>query len=141
MADTLLHRLIVVMLGRLRMDVNECIQQYLVLCNRIFRPHKHIRHYSTQKFESAINEVISKYCKCHAQGCLHPHTHYLRQYDYLEFDEIDPDDPEQARRINGTCKVYVVILFIPLSDLPLPPLEASHEPLRHKLTCINPAPS
>lgn len=87
------------------MDVNECIQQYFTICNAIFRPHQYIGHYNTRSFENAINGVIRKYCKCHGPVCAHPQTHLLRQYDYLEFDENDDDDPEEARKVNGTCKV------------------------------------
>ena len=89
------------MLGRLRMDVNECIQQYFIICNHVFRPHKYIGHYSAKRFEAAINDVIRKYCKCHPQECQHPHTHKFRQYDYLEFDE----DATTSRKVNGTCRV------------------------------------
>jgi hypothetical protein len=100
------------MLGRLRMDVNQCIQEYYIICNRIFRPHKYIGLYDEKKFVDAINGVIRKHCKCHPGGqCPHPHTHYLRQYDYLEFDEDDRNDPEHAGRINGTCRVYVCLLL------------------------------
>ena len=84
------------------MDVNECIQQYYVICNRIFRPHKYIRHYSAKRFEGAINEVVRNFCKCqcHPEGCF-PRTHKFRQYDYLEFDEGDAN----GGRINSTCRV------------------------------------
>ncbi|OIW24045.1 FabD/lysophospholipase-like protein [Coniochaeta ligniaria NRRL 30616] len=91
------------MLGRLRMDVNDCIQQYFIICNRIFRPHKYLSHYSAERFEKAINDVIKKHCKCHPPECQHPHTHKFRQYDYLERDEGDAN-----AYVNGTCKVAVL---------------------------------
>lgn len=87
------------------MDVNECIQQYYIICNRIFRPHKHIGNYSATRFEGAINDVIRKFCKCHPGECSNPHTHYLRQYDYLEYDEGTPVGSPIARKMNSTCKV------------------------------------
>ena len=91
------------MLGRLRMDVNECIQQYYIICNRIFRPHRYIRHYSAERFREAINDVVRNYCKCHRhpEGCV-PGTHRFRQYDYLEFDE---GGDASGDRINSTCRV------------------------------------
>jgi hypothetical protein len=49
--------------------------------------------------------VVRKHCKCHGPECPHPATHNLRQYDYLENDEIDPVNPIWADKVNKTTKV------------------------------------
>jgi hypothetical protein len=97
----MLDRLIALMLGRLRMDVNEAIQQYFIICNKIFRPHAYVGHYDHKRFERAINDVVKRFCRCHGGICDYPGTHHLRQFDHLEFD----DDGEKPEKINGTCKV------------------------------------
>lgn len=100
------RRFIAIMLGRLRIDVNECIQQYLTICNAIFRPHHYISPYSGQAFKEAIESVIRRYCKCHGGICETSQEHHLRQYDYLEPEGIVTT--EQASRINHTCKTIVI---------------------------------
>jgi len=39
-ADSVEYRLIAVMLGRLRMSIQECISAYLELSNKVFQPYK-----------------------------------------------------------------------------------------------------
>ncbi|KAI1846846.1 hypothetical protein JX266_007067 [Neoarthrinium moseri] len=92
--------LIAIMLGRLRMSVEECIKEYLRLSNRIFRPKRYIRAYSAKKFRQAVEEVVAKQCGCHGNPRSCTHNHHLRQYDYAErYDTANRDI------INKTCRV------------------------------------
>ncbi|KAI0387076.1 FabD/lysophospholipase-like protein [Hypomontagnella monticulosa] len=90
--------LIATMLGLLRMDVNECIKQYFIISNNVFRPHNplpFIRNYSAKKLEDAICNVMKE----HSIG-----SEYFRQYDHMEKDRSYRD---QDPRINKTCKVAI----------------------------------
>ncbi|EFX06438.1 lipid acyl hydrolase [Grosmannia clavigera kw1407] len=101
--------LIAVMLGRLRMGVDDCIKGYWQLSNVIFtvKPwHKWL--FSSTKLVNAINTVITKHCHCHSgtQQCI-GHEEEFRQYDYAENRKDGEDgEPVDPPRINGTCKVH-----------------------------------
>ncbi|KAI9148695.1 FabD/lysophospholipase-like protein [Paramyrothecium foliicola] len=93
--------LIAIMLGRLRMGVNECIQQYWIMTNRIFQPQRirYIQLYSRRRVQDAAKEVVRQHCQCHRgqhDGCTGEED--LRQYDYMEDGQLR----------TGTCRVAVV---------------------------------
>ena len=85
------------MLGRLRMSVDECIEQYWKLANKIFVPHKirFIQRYSRQKVKEAAENVVRRFCKCHDNPAACTGYEQLRQYDF----------EEQGARQNNSCKV------------------------------------
>ncbi|OCK86885.1 FabD/lysophospholipase-like protein [Cenococcum geophilum 1.58] len=90
--------LIAIMLGRLRMGVDDSIKQYWILANKIFVPPKkrrYFQHYSRRKVQDAAREAVIQHCRCHPNNG--PCTGYelLRQHDYAE-------------GVNRTCKVAVV---------------------------------
>ncbi len=93
------------MLGRLRMGVNDCLQQYWILSNAIFRPPRlrFVQLYSRRSVQEAAKGVVRKFCGCHpadrAGDC--SGIEDLRQYDY---DEVGGDafNPSFA---NKTCRV------------------------------------
>lgn len=92
-------RLIAIMLGRLRMDIEECIKQYWILSIRIFRPYRmrFIRMYSRSAVREAVKSVVQSHCHCDVEE-------FLRQYDY---EEAFDNGPHPQPRRNKTCKVYV----------------------------------
>ncbi|GAP85867.1 putative lysophospholipase-like protein [Rosellinia necatrix] len=91
------------MLGRLRMDVNDCIEQYLTFSNTIFQPHRirHLQYYSRRKVQDAVKEVVKKFCYCHEGEETCDGREDLRQYDY---DEVSSG----SKFANKTCKVAVL---------------------------------
>ncbi|KAI0546941.1 acyl transferase/acyl hydrolase/lysophospholipase [Xylaria curta] len=99
--------LIAIMLGRLRMGVNECIQQYLIFSNAIFRPPRRrlIQHYSRRKLQEAAKTVVKKFCPNHQNNRADCNgDEYLRQNDYDEQGDA-ASDPKYANR---TCRVAVM---------------------------------
>ncbi|EXJ55530.1 hypothetical protein A1O7_08458 [Cladophialophora yegresii CBS 114405] len=99
--------LIAVMLGRLRMSIDDCIKQYWLLSNKIFRPPRTrvpFQVYSRRTLQEATQNVVQNFCRCHGavgESCMG--EEYLRQYDYGEAtDGLDLD------RTNKTCRVAVV---------------------------------
>ncbi|KAI1127766.1 acyl transferase/acyl hydrolase/lysophospholipase [Nemania abortiva] len=99
--------LIAIMLGRLRMGVLDCIQQYWVLSNTIFRPHRlrFVQLYSRRKVQDAAIEVVKQFCDRHPGRpgeCTG--NEFLRQYDYDEEDITSPNRPFA----NKTCRVAVL---------------------------------
>ncbi|KAI1457827.1 FabD/lysophospholipase-like protein [Annulohypoxylon moriforme] len=107
-------RLIATMLGRLRMDVDDCIKQYLIISHRIFRPHRIpiMQNYSGDQLSREVRVVVSKFCGCHKKDdekgdeskeeCK---DDYFRQYDYMEKDTYHGN--RDSKRLNKTCKVAV----------------------------------
>lgn len=105
-------RLVAIMLGRLRMDIEECIKQYWILSIRIFRPYRmrFLRMYSRSAVQEAAKSVVQNHCHCHAQGLLGcDGQELLRQYDYEEAFGNGPH-PQPLR--NRTCKVYVHVKIV-----------------------------
>ncbi|KAJ2987846.1 hypothetical protein NUW58_g4285 [Xylaria curta] len=99
--------LIAIMLGRLRMGVTDCIQQYWVLSNAIFRPtrQRYLQLYSRKKVQNAAKEVVKKYCSCHqGEDGVCNGGEDLRQYDYDE-EGTRSSNPALA---NKTCRVAVL---------------------------------
>ncbi|KAI1740064.1 FabD/lysophospholipase-like protein [Xylaria scruposa] len=99
--------LIAIMLGRLRMRVTDCIQQYWVLSNAIFRPSRLriVQLYSRKKVQDAARKVVKQFCGCRskaASGC--SGNELLRQYDYDEEDTVSSN----RRFANKTCRVAVL---------------------------------
>jgi hypothetical protein len=92
------------MLGRLRMRIDDCIQQYWLLSLKIFRPPRTrlpLQVYSRQTVQQAAKEVVKSFCRCHApRGGSCTGEEDLRQYDYGE--DSDTLRPEY---INKTCRV------------------------------------
>ncbi|KAK3941406.1 FabD/lysophospholipase-like protein [Diplogelasinospora grovesii] len=99
MVGTSTGGLIAIMLGRLRMGVNDCIQQYWIMANRIFRPRRvrFLQLYSRRKVQDAAKDVVKQFCRCHGGRDECGGVESLRQYDYKE----------QGGRANQTCKVAV----------------------------------
>ena len=72
-------RIIAIMLGRLRMSVNECILAYKKMAERAFMaglqlPARPTGAFSARAFEDAIKQVIVDQCKeetCHNRPCQH----------------------------------------------------------------------
>lgn len=97
-------RLIAVMLGRLRMSVDESIKAYWRLGAYIFWPRRYVRSYSARRLRKAIIRVVEEHCGCHAEGehC-RGENELLKQYDYAE--EGDVSYREHPERQNFTCKV------------------------------------
>jgi hypothetical protein len=94
-------RLIAVMLGRLRMGIDDAIKQYWILSNYIFRPPRLFFPYDAVKLEESINNVVKEFCGCHRQGEICGGSNeLLRQYDYAE-----EGDPMAQTRLNYSCKV------------------------------------
>lgn len=89
------------------MDIDDCIREYHLVGNSIFRPQrrKPFRYisqrfqYSPKKFQRAVEEVVSKYCGCVVKNQARCKHHYLRQDDFAE--EGDGVDESQ---VNKTCK-------------------------------------
>jgi hypothetical protein len=62
------RRLIAIMLGRLRMTVDECIDAYVSLSDRVFQKQRHrvtIKgqvqgRFDSEKLERAIKEIVAK---------------------------------------------------------------------------------
>ncbi|KAI0098144.1 FabD/lysophospholipase-like protein [Nemania sp. FL0031] len=96
--------LIAIMLGRLRMGVLDCIQQYWILSNAIFRPRRlrFVQLYSRRHVQEAAKKVVKQFCDRHlgSPGDCKGHEH-LRQYDYEEEDSTSPNR-------NKTCRVAVL---------------------------------
>lgn len=86
------------MLGRLRMDVDECISQYQDLSVRIFTPRRYLRLYSGERLKECIIQVVQKHCKCKPEcaGSLER----FRQYDFAE-------EGDHIGNPNFTCKTLV----------------------------------
>ncbi|KLU86460.1 hypothetical protein, variant [Magnaporthiopsis poae ATCC 64411] len=97
--------LIAVMLGHLRMSIDECIVEYWKLSNYVFRPPRHIRLYDARKLETAIKSVVRRYCRCHpdTQRC-DGGNELLRQFDYIEPTQEGVESCYQ----NWTCRVGLV---------------------------------
>jgi hypothetical protein len=92
-----ISRLIAIMLGRLRMNVEDCLKQYWILSNSIFRPPKirFLQLYSRRKVQKAVKIVVREFCRCHAAGEYCSGSEDLRQYDYAEAGPME----------NRTCRV------------------------------------
>ncbi|KAN0076234.1 Acyl transferase/acyl hydrolase/lysophospholipase [Elaphomyces granulatus] len=92
--------LIAIMLGRLRMNVEDCLKQYWILSNSIFRPPKirFLQLYSRRKVQKAVKIVVREFCRCHAAGEYCSGSEDLRQYDYAEAGPME----------NRTCRVAVI---------------------------------
>jgi hypothetical protein len=80
------------------MGVEDCIKQYWILSNNIFRPQRtrFIQLYSRRKVQNAAKTVVQNYCRCHDvehEGC--SGFEDFRQYDFAEM----------GQRENRTCKV------------------------------------
>ncbi|KAK4225416.1 acyl transferase/acyl hydrolase/lysophospholipase [Podospora fimiseda] len=106
--------LVAILLGRLRMSIDDAIKSYWRLGNYIFypgrqevSPHFPYLLYDSKKLERAIKETVWEHCDSHPRGTeCNPTTERLRQYDYAEEDDANCDsDPS---RQNYTCKVAVV---------------------------------
>ncbi|KAH7139692.1 acyl transferase/acyl hydrolase/lysophospholipase [Dactylonectria estremocensis] len=109
MVGTSTGGLIAVMLGRLRMSVDDSIMEYWILGNDIFRPrlYRYFRLHGAENLEKAINHVTQKHCGSHPQGkSCHGASELLRQYDYAEYGDIC--FREHPERQNFTCKVALV---------------------------------
>ncbi|KAF7537441.1 hypothetical protein G7054_g3728 [Neopestalotiopsis clavispora] len=113
MVGTSTGGLIAIMLGRLRMDIDECIRAYLKLGNSIFRPQSKtpLRYiskrfqYSPKKLTEAVEEVLRDHCRCQHKNVDACVNQYLRQWDYAEQGDIVSES-----EFNGTCKAAVVTL-------------------------------
>ncbi|KAH7120603.1 lipid acyl hydrolase [Dactylonectria macrodidyma] len=107
MVGTSTGGLIAVMLGRLRMSVDDSIKEYWILGNDIFRPrlYRYFRLHGAENLEKAINHVTQHHCGSHPQQerC-HGASELLRQYDYAEYGDVS--FREHPERQNFTCKVY-----------------------------------
>ena len=66
MSITNMHRLMAIMLGRLEMDIDECISAYTALSDRIFQKQRHRvkingkiqGRFNTAELERSIKEII-----------------------------------------------------------------------------------
>ncbi|KAK4225413.1 acyl transferase/acyl hydrolase/lysophospholipase [Podospora fimiseda] len=108
MVGTSTGGLVSVMLGRLRMSVDETIKAYWRLGNYVFYPRRYIRSYSSKKLKKAIIGTIRENCGCHQNGKHCGDQELLRQYDYAERDDYDVSYREHPERGNFTCKVVLV---------------------------------
>ncbi|KAI0505912.1 acyl transferase/acyl hydrolase/lysophospholipase [Xylaria bambusicola] len=95
--------LIAIMLGRLRMGVIDCIKQYLIFSNYIFRPPRlrYIQHYSRWKVQEAVKGVVRQFCGCHGELDRCTGSEDLRQFDYYERSS-------DSARANRTCRAVVL---------------------------------
>jgi hypothetical protein len=80
------------------MGVEDCMKQYWILANRVFRPprQRFIQLYSRKKLQEASRTVVQDFCHCHPD----PYDQctgyeHLRQYDFAE----------EGLRKNKTCRV------------------------------------
>ncbi|KAK3983768.1 acyl transferase/acyl hydrolase/lysophospholipase [Cladorrhinum sp. PSN332] len=100
--------LVAVMLGRLRMSVDNTIKAYWQLGNYVFYPRRFIRSYSSKKLKKAIVGTVLDNCGCHQGGRHCGDQELLRQYDYAESGSHDVSYREHPERENFTCKVVLV---------------------------------
>lgn len=109
MVGTSTGGLVAVMLGRLRMSVDDAIKAYWTLGNDIFRPrlYRYFRLHGAERLEKAVKRVTQQNCGSHGKGeqCSGV-SDLLRQYDYAE--EGDTTFREHPERQNFTCKVALV---------------------------------
>ena len=90
-----IHRLIAIMLGRLKMDIESCIEAYVTMSDRIFQKAHHRLSptgkvqgkFDAQELEKAIKQIIVD--------------------NHLEEDALLMDAPD------APCKVYVASLLVP----------------------------
>lgn len=89
------------MLGRLRMSIDDGIEEYWRLSNSIFRPRRFVFPFSSKKLEEAVIKVVHQCCHCHHKGnACDGRKEEFRQYDYAEEGE-----PAGRYRLNQSCKV------------------------------------
>ena len=86
------------MLGRLRMSVDDCIKEYLVIGNRIFGRTRIpvLQLYREDDFEEVVREVVKKHCTCHNEDGCNGEEHF-RQPDFRQVGHHHDG--------NQTCKV------------------------------------
>lgn len=97
--DSQYARLIAIMLGRLRMTVDECIYEYMRLGSYVFADRRwwRLTKYDHRRLKASIRKVIAIHCKD-----LHDETEpcvgddYLRQWDFSQY---------KGPFENFTCKV------------------------------------
>ncbi|CAI6095735.1 unnamed protein product [Clonostachys chloroleuca] len=105
MVGTSTGGLIAVMLGRLRMSVDDAIKAYWNLGANIFPPGVILPSQRRERLKKAINSVIQSHCLCHQDmGPCVGEEEELRQHDYAEFS--DHNYPKDKR--NLTCKAALV---------------------------------
>ncbi|CAG9938242.1 unnamed protein product [Clonostachys rosea f. rosea IK726] len=105
MVGTSTGGLIAVMLGRLRMSVDDAIKAYWNLGANIFPPGVILPSQRRERLKKAINSVIQSHCLCHQdKGPCVGEEEELRQHDYAEFS--DHNYPKDKR--NLTCKAALV---------------------------------
>ncbi|KAK7423020.1 hypothetical protein QQX98_001310 [Neonectria punicea] len=108
MVGTSTGGLIAVMLGRLRMSIPDAIKAYWCFGNDIFRPRRFIRSYSSTKLKDAVVRVIRSNCGCHVTGTGCCDMEPLRQYDFVEKDDLSYRGRNGWRNLNFTCKTALV---------------------------------
>jgi len=97
--DSQAYSLIAVMLGRLRMTVDECIQEYLEFGSHVFANRRwgRITKYDHRKLKKSIQDVIATHCEdLHEDDDPCVGEDYLRQWDFSQYE-----GPFK----NYTCKV------------------------------------
>ncbi|CAH0049777.1 unnamed protein product, partial [Clonostachys solani] len=107
MVGTSTGGLIAVMLGRLRMSVDDAIKAYWNLGANIFPPRVILPSQRRERLKRAINSVIQSHCLCHQAGgpCVGEQEE-LRQHDYAEFSDDNYRKNKSTR--NLTCKAALV---------------------------------
>ncbi|RAL09778.1 FabD/lysophospholipase-like protein [Aspergillus homomorphus CBS 101889] len=91
--------LLALLLGRLRLSVDEAITEYRQLVQRVFSRRKHRGgngQYSARKMEAAIREIVARY----------PHA---RDPETKLLVEIEGGAEEAADEVAGGCKVFVCV--------------------------------
>ncbi|KAI1214452.1 acyl transferase/acyl hydrolase/lysophospholipase [Annulohypoxylon truncatum] len=101
--------LIAIMLGRLRMGVDDCIKQYLVISQKVFRRCliPIIQEYSGEMLADAVCKVVKDTCQFYERkNCTGKHL--FRQYDHMERNGNNGTGGQpRSNKINSTCKVAV----------------------------------
>jgi hypothetical protein len=107
--------LIAVMLGRLRMGIDDAIKQYWTMSNSIFRPRLLHVHCDAKGLQESIKTVVRNFCGSRARGQVctaQGPTELLRQRDYAEEGDAAADNC-----LNHTCKVYAYPTLEPLGSV------------------------
>ena len=117
--------LIALMLGRMRLSVQEAIDAYLRFAQQVFGNPRHLRwtKYSAQTFEKVLKGVLTDHCKC-AEGNCYGENERMRQPDWGWSQQRRCMTTVVAQRAQPKRQVEETWLFRSYDHLPDDALEA-----------------